>query len=240
MNIKKKIEDACDKYYICSFDRYGNEVEEYDVDIDEFLYLELTASYDSVDRLECIEDNLFVLQTLNSRIIMFEKIGDELIRVEIPENLHAYYDYYYVPEETSEGSEEPEEEAGKSIFEWVIVEQIETMSLESLAECDPKQELFVILKERLDVEGTYEDYVQMLLDNGCVAVCVRYVNKYTKEVADGLPQIADGEHEQHWLFVPDENGQLRVFDYTHIFAQFSFHPDAEAPKELRWCMGEVE
>lgn len=56
---------------------------------------------------------------------------------------------------------------------------------------------------------------------------------YAKEVADGLPQIADGEHEQHWLFVPDENEQLRVFNFTHIFAQFSFHLDAEAPDVLK-------
>ena len=78
------------------------------------------------------------------------------------------YEYYYVPEESSEGSDETEE-AWESI------------------------------------KAGYETL-----------------------------QVDDGAHEQHWLFIPDENGQLRVFDYTNILAQFNFSPDAEVPDVLKW------
>ncbi len=142
------------------------------------------------------------------------------------------YEYYYVPEEASEGSDETEEESWESICEWIKVGQVETMSLETLAECDPRQELFAILKRKLHAGGSYEDYVQMLLDNGCVVVCVEYTNKY-KAGYETL-QVDDGAQEQHWLFVPDENGQLRVFDCTNIFAQFNLKPDAEVPDVLKW------
>ena len=144
------------------------------------------------------------------------------------------YEYYYVPEESSECREEIEEESWESICEWIKVEQVETMSLDSLAECDPRQELFAILKRQLYAGGTYEDYVQMLLDNGCVVVCVEYTDQY--KAGYETVQVGDGAHETHWLFVPDENGQLRVFDYTGIFGQFNMSPGAKVPEVLKWSV----
>lgn len=79
-------------------DADGEKTAEYSIDLEDFLYLEPVSSYDSVYRIRCLEGSFFVLQTLNSRIIIFEEAGGRLVQVEAPECLRAFPEGYKIAE----------------------------------------------------------------------------------------------------------------------------------------------
>lgn len=83
-------------YSICSIDLEGRTIAEYSIDLDDFLYLEAVSDYDSVYRIRCPHSRFYVLQTLNSRIIVFEKSGDGLVRADAPECLSAFPEGYKI------------------------------------------------------------------------------------------------------------------------------------------------
>lgn len=91
---KKATGEPDSGYTICSYDLEGGKAAEYDVDIEDFLYLELTSSYDSVFKIKCFGGRIFVLQTLNNRIIIYEERDDRLVRVEAPEKLSVFPEGY--------------------------------------------------------------------------------------------------------------------------------------------------
>ena len=86
----KSVQGSDSSYSICSLDADGEKTVEYSIDLEDFLYLEPVSSYDSVYRIRCLEGSFFVLQTLNSRIIIFEEAGGRLVQVEAPECLRAF------------------------------------------------------------------------------------------------------------------------------------------------------
>lgn len=116
----------------------------------------------------------------------------------------------------------------KSAEEWIKVEEVSTLSFEELTESESYEELFKSLRSRTSSNVEYDDYVKGILNNGCVVVCVEYSNKHTEEMK--LLQLSDGEHEEYWLFVPDENNQLKVLDNTRYYGLFNIYdgtmPDA--------------
>lgn len=120
-----------------------------------------------------------------------------------------------------------------SLYEWIKVNEVSTMSFDELTECDCYDKLFLPIRDKFRHDMEYDDYVKMILDNGCVVVSIKYSDKYTEEANSSGLQIADGEHEEYWLFVPDKNGQLRIFDYTRYYGGFVFYfEDDNAPEAL--------
>ena len=136
---------------------------------------------------------------------------------------------YSVPEEYHDESAESSE---NSSMAWIKVNQVSTMSFEELTECDDYDALFEQLRNKLSPNIGYDDYVKMILDNGCVVVSIKYSDKYTEEVSLQLPQISDGDHEEYWLFVPDQNDQLRIFDSTRYYGYFNLYDDDNVPNSL--------
>ncbi len=97
----KSVQGSDSSYSICSLDADGEKTVEYSIDLEDFLYLEPVSSYDSVYRIRCLEGSFFVLQTLNSRIIIFEEAGGRLVQVEAPECLRAFPEGYKIAESCS-------------------------------------------------------------------------------------------------------------------------------------------
>lgn len=349
--LKKAVKDGEDNYRVCSYDLEGRLVNANEINISDFLYLEQTASYDSVYKLECLENNIFVLQTLNSRIIMFEKIDNEFVRLSVPDKLSEFPDgykiakyfndkgreiyfsnkfndnlvkfdvfekefselsivknfqtsyvsslninsdedifikmdeHFYLSKENefkvfmyslfldkeqteSVSSEEqtkavsseerlteeeydveniifndlPENDAEaivcydllerQSVCKWIEVTELKTLEFEELKKQEDYDNLFEQLRNKLAPEMELDDYVRMILDNGCAVVFIRYEDKYTEEYNASLPQNSDGVHEQFWLFVPDENNQLRIYDNTQTFSHFNFRNKTDVPDSL--------
>ena len=94
----KSVQGSGSSYSICALDADGEKTAEYSIDLEDFLYLEPVSSYDSVYRIRCLEGSFFVLQTLNSRIIIFEEAGGRLVQVEAPECLRAFPEGYKIAE----------------------------------------------------------------------------------------------------------------------------------------------
>lgn len=94
----KSVQGSGSSYSICSLDADGEKTAEYSIDLEDFLYLEPVSSYDSVYRIRCLEGGFFVLQTLNSRIIIFEETGGRLVQVDAPECLRAFPEGYKIAE----------------------------------------------------------------------------------------------------------------------------------------------
>ena len=362
---KNSVREGENSYSICSLNLEGNIVNEYLVDIDDFLYLEEVSSYDSIYRIECMDEELFALQTLNNRIILFKKVNDKMVRVNIPEMLSAFpegykivknyegdgSDIYFVDmfndniikldvaskmfselnisekfnisgvsslninsdgeilvkadehayimreddykvlmdysiqefaqenmaeekddkEETLykfnsevtsiteqkyekngsfiEFSDLPENDAetiachdllgqimdsssaGECAKEWIKVEDIDTLAVEELMECDDYHILFEQLWMKLAPGVTYDYYVKTILSNGCVVVSLKYADKYTEEMNLKLPQLSDGEHEEFWLFVPNDDMCLEVFDNTRYYGAFNVYKE-DVPRAL--------
>ncbi len=101
---KKAVGEPEPRYSICSYDLEGGKEAEYDVDIKDFLYLELTSSYDAVFKMKCFEDRIFVLQTLNNRIIIYEKREDQLVRMDAPECLSLFPEGYKLARQYGSGA----------------------------------------------------------------------------------------------------------------------------------------
>ncbi len=206
----------------------------------------ITESSDSTNRIPYTIENITEKRyEKNGSYIEFQDFPEndaetiaclKLLYSILEENWHACgYEYYDVSEKYIENSADADIEISNTLYEWIKVDQVNTMSLEDLKACRLYDEFFVILKNRL-YDGDYDDYVQMLYENGCVVVNLKYTDKY-KEGHETL-QTSDGEHDQYWLFVPDENDQLRAFSYTDIYYQFAFGhsykvPDDEVPAALK-------
>lgn len=118
----------------------------------------------------------------------------------------------------------------KSSEEWIKVEEVSTLSFEELKESESYEELFKSLRSQTSSNVEYDDYVKGILNNGCVVVYIEYSDKYTEEARALGQQISDGEHEEYWLFIPDENDQLKVLDNTRYYGLLNIYdgtmPDA--------------
>lgn len=347
---KNSVQGEENDYSICSFDLAGNPVKEYQIDIEEFLNLEEVSSYDSVYRIECLDEELFVLQTLNNRIILFKNVDDNMVRVNIPEELSVFPEGYkivknyesngseiyfvnmfndniikldvtskefsetsisemlnvsvvssininevgdflveadkqtyfikeaayeilmeYSLQETNKTKQEvipiteqryenngsfiefsdlPENEAetivchdllgrivnipsmGERTWEWIKVKSVNTLSLEELVKCENYHELFKELWMKLEPDVTYDYYVKEILNQGCIVVSLKYEDEYTEEKKLRLPQFSDGEHEEYWLFVPNADMFLEVFDNTRYYGAFNFYNNEAVPDAL--------
>ncbi len=146
--------DSC--YSICCYDLEGKKAMEYSVDIENFLWLELTSSYDSVFKMKCFEDRLFALQTLNSRIIIYEEKEERLVRVDAPESLSAFPEGYKLAQYQDDGS-------GEVYFI--------NMYSDNLIKYDPASREFTELKIAKD---SLETYISSLYINpqGDILVCM--------------------------------------------------------------------
>ncbi len=94
----KSVQGSGSSYSICSLDADGEKTAEYSIDLEDFLYLEPVSSYDSVYRIRRLEGGLFVLQTINSRVIIFEETDGRLVQVDAPECLRAFPEGYKIAE----------------------------------------------------------------------------------------------------------------------------------------------
>jgi hypothetical protein len=119
-----------------------------------------------------------------------------------------------------------------SNYEWIHVEEVKTLSFDDLKSAPVYDELFRNLKGQVAFKGQYDDYVRQILDNGCVVVFIYYEDQHTEEAEQALPQGADGNHEEYWLLVPDQNDQLRIFDSTSFFLSFTIYDQSQIPPAL--------
>lgn len=387
---KKSAEKQDNIYSICVLDSDGNLREEYSVDISDFLYLELTSTYDSIYKMECLEENLIALQTINNRILILDiennkirfisapdvlsafpegyKIAgysddvkqdiyfvnmynDKLIRLDVgskeffecniqsdldemhvsalninsegniliktaesfyisknnkysvcpesmfslnepetvdtedsevadrpayelesideeryekngkyvefydmPENdaetivcysslfqimgtYYKIYEFFYdIPEYYENYEKQEESDTEQNAYEWIKVEEVSTLSFDDIIASTDYEMLFGQLRAKLTSIMGLEEYIKMILDNGCQVVYVKYCDKYTEEFNSRLPQGADGEHEEYWLFVLDSNNQYRVWDYTAFFMMFNFNEDMVSKEDIPDCL----
>lgn len=175
----------------------------------------------------------------------YEKAGSYIEFKELPENvaetivcydllyrvLGTHYKMHQFEYNVFEIDEETSDVEKQSVYDWIEVTELETMEFDELKEQEEYDYLFEQLKKKLAPEMELDDYVKMILDNGCAVVLVRYEDKYTEEYNASLPQSSDGKHKDFWLFVPDENNQLRIFDNTHYYSHFNFYK-TDAPDSL--------
>lgn len=95
---RKTVQGPDSSYFVCSLDADGKKVAEYSIDLQDFLYLEPVSSYDSIYKMKCLDGRFFVLQTLNSRIILFEESDGRLMRLDAPGCLSAFPEGYKIAE----------------------------------------------------------------------------------------------------------------------------------------------
>lgn len=93
---KKSAEKQDNIYSICVLDSDGNLREEYSVDISNFLYLELTSTYDSIYKMKCLEENLIALQTINNRILILDIENNKIRFISAPDVLSAFPEGYKI------------------------------------------------------------------------------------------------------------------------------------------------
>ncbi len=115
----------------------------------------------------------------------------------------------------------------RSGYEWIKVHDVQEMTFEELSKIDIYEDVFKSLKINFAKNDTLDNYVQMILNNGCKVVYIHYTDKYYDDVLAGGPQWDHGEKKVYFLLVPEVNGQLKLyassFNYlvfnTHLFAQ---------------------
>lgn len=100
---KKTVNGEESSYTICEYNLKGELQEEYYINIEDFLYIELTGAYDSVYKLYSYGDK-YVLQTLNNRIIIFEQKDSQLVRVTAPGCLTVFPEGYRIMEYSENNS----------------------------------------------------------------------------------------------------------------------------------------
>ncbi len=140
--------------------------------------------------------------------------------------------FMYYPEEEVSGASGPEDDIGGSIFQWLVVNQVQEMDFEDLKNCPAYTELFRPLHTKLGSQMEMDDYVRTILERGCVVVSIDYTDKYTAEVEQVLLQSDDGHHVEYWLLVPEEDGSLKVFVTTQYYLLFAIYHEENIPKVL--------
>lgn len=100
------------------------------------------------------------------------------------------------------------------IVEWIKVQKVEQMEAADVAKLD----VLKLWHEQYGGETTYSEYVDAVMEAGCQVVVVDFEFKYKE--GQGA-QIEDGEHTEYWLLVPDEDGNLKLFDCTRFYSQFT-------------------
>lgn len=124
----------------------------------------------------------------------------------------------------------------QNAYEWIKVEEVSTLSFDDIIASTDYEMLFGQLRVKLTSIMGLDEYIEMILDNGCQVVYVKYCDKYTEEFNSRLPQGADGEQEEYWLFVLDSNNQYRVWDYTAFFMMFNFNEDMVSKEDIPDCL----
>lgn len=201
---------------------------------------------------EAADRPVYELESINEE--RYEKNGKYVEFYDMPENdaetivcysslfsimgtYYKIYEFFYeIPGYYKNYEQQEESDTEQNAYEWIKVEEVSTLSFDDIIAGTDYEMLFGQLRAKLTSIMGIEEYIKMILDNGCQVVCVKYCDKYTEEFNSHLPQGADGEHEEYWLFVLDSNNQYRVWDCTDIFMMFNFNEDVVSKEDIPDCL----